>query len=184
MTPEQHLTWSRDGLIVVPGALSPPLVERLKSRLRGFHAQFLAGAVSNFSLDNETALASLLAHPRYRHDYASPMPDTDADFVMTEVHGPYPLDNIDQGRFHKITADDAATRLRDWAADHDDDPSSYAGLDKHLISLVETVATIYLLDDFRDGGEHDYGWILGAFLELVVIDRPQSTLTLLVATSD
>ena len=38
--------------------------------------------------------------------------------------------------------------------------------------------------DLRDSSQHEIGWILGDFCEIVAIDRARRVLTLLVASED
>jgi hypothetical protein len=132
-------------------------------------------------------IAAVLAHPRY-HDmfittWTGPQPG---------VHGPYRLETLTVDGFEPCTAATAIDVLNKWPASH-----LNPWVSKELIESQEIVAAwvsplilaaneIYRLTVPREGNEHDCGWICGSggFHEFIAFDRPNNTLTVIVATDD
>ncbi len=143
----------------------------------GFDAQPPAGEL----------IAAVLAHPRY-HDmfitrWTGPQPG---------VHGPYRLETLTVEGFESCSAATAIDTLMKWPAS---DLNPWVSQD--LIESQEIVAAwvspliiaadeIYRLIVPREENEHDCGWICGSggFHELIAFDRPNNTLTVIVATDD
>jgi hypothetical protein len=144
-------------------------------------------SVKVFSLpghvDDQSALASMIAHVRYRDSYAGTW-DTD----MVDKHGPYWLEAITPQTF--TVADPAAVEalIRTWAAYdvrwHDADRQA---MNREVYARLQRATVTYQLPDIRDTAQHDWGGTVGSstgFHELVVIDRTAGELALIVASDD
>jgi hypothetical protein len=145
-----------------------------------------------FDFDGQPSAAELigavLAHPRYDDMFISPWTGPCGD-----VHGPYRLETLTVEGFQPCSAAAALANLMDWPA-----INLSPWVSKELIESQEIVAAwvspliigadeIYRLSVPREGNEHDCGWIAGfaaGFHEFIAIDRPNTVLTVIVATDD
>lgn len=128
-------------------------------------------------------LAALIAHPAYRHDYASPRGDAPA---TGQVHGPYRITSIAPETFVSVRRDRALTQLDNWLHRNEATPEALdafrAMIDRHL----PPGHRIYTLRDLGEHEWHEWGGVVGVmgFLEYVAISPDSTALSLLVATDD
>ncbi len=134
-------------------------------------------------VDDQSALALMIAHVRYRDSYAGTW-DTD----MVDKHGPYWLHAITPQTF--AAADPAAVEalIRTWAEYdvrwHDADRDA---MEREVYARIQRATAIYQLPDIRATAQHDWGEVVGSstgFHEFVVIDRTAGELALVVASDD
>ncbi|OHU52323.1 hypothetical protein BKG82_18835 [Mycobacteroides chelonae] len=142
-------------------------------------------------VDDQTALALMIAHVRYRDSYAS---STFAD--AKTIHGPYRLSAITPETFTIADAADVDTAIRTWAEhvirDWDDDFVSWPQaqreeMDREVYARIHRATVIYRLPDIRATAQHDWGDVVGSdagFHEFVIIDRSAGELALVVASDD
>ncbi|MFE5022497.1 hypothetical protein ACFRAO_03955 [Streptomyces sp. NPDC056656] len=89
------------------------------------------------------------------------------------------------GVYQAVDASTASDLVRTWAGRHGDVPQELeARLVDHLYAPIRTATRRYVLGELPDDALHDCGPIHIDFHELVLIDRPAATLTLLVAADD
>jgi len=133
-------------------------------------------------VDDHAALASMIAHVRYRDSYAG-TGDTD----MIDKHGPYWLSAITPDTF--VVADPVAvdTVIRTWAGYYTPWPEAdRAAMDREVYPRIQHATVIYQLPDIRATAQHDWGDVVGSdgFYEYVMIDRVAGELALMVASDD
>jgi hypothetical protein len=133
-------------------------------------------------VDDRSALAAMIAHVRYRDNYAG-TGDTD----MVDKHGPYWLTAITPEAF--VVADPAAvdTVIRTWAGYYTPWPAAdREAMDREVYPRIHHATVIYQLPDIRAIAQHDWGDIVGSdgFHEYVTIDRTTGELALMVASDD
>jgi len=141
--------------------------------------------------DDQTALALMIAHVRYRDSYAG-TGDTD----MIDKHGPYWLSAITPETFTVVDAAAVDTAIRNWAEhvirNWDEDfvactQAQREAMDREVYARIQRATVIYRLPDIRATAQHDWGDIVGSdagFHEFVVIDRTACELALVVASDD
>jgi hypothetical protein len=137
-------------------------------------------ALPTIPVDDRSLLALLIAHDLYGDNYAGGTPGDDPT-----RHGPYWRDRITVAAFDLTQAAIEETHLRAWAEQHTT-PDDYlrAELEHELFVSIRRASALYRLHDLGKGAFHDWGWVLGPFHELILIDRSGSTLTLVVACDD
>lgn len=129
--------------------------------------------------DDRTVLAALIAHPQFRDTYDG------AGVQDWPRHGQWWLERITPGAYQAVDALTATEFIRTWAGRYGDVPQELeARLVEHLYAPIRTATSQYVLGELPDDALHDYGPIHIDFHELVLIDRPAATLTLLVAADD
>jgi hypothetical protein len=133
-------------------------------------------------VDDRSALASMIAHVRYRDSYAG-TGDTD----MVDKHGPYWLAAITPETF--VVADPAAveTVIRTWSGYYTPWPDADRdAMDREVYRRIAAATVIYQLPDIRATAQHDWGEVVGSdgFHEYVMIDRTTGELALMVASDD
>ncbi|WP_135457108.1 hypothetical protein [Mycobacterium sp. DL99] len=130
---------------------------------------------------------SVLAHPRYGDDCASPWtgkPDP--------VHGPYRLESLNSDGFQRCSRAEAVASLWSWpAANLSPWVSSEFLLSRELVMawtspILSTADEIYRLSVPREGNEHSYGWVVGlnGFHEFVAVCRQRAAATVIIASDD
>ncbi|HEX3425599.1 MAG TPA: hypothetical protein VHT30_05670 [Acidimicrobiales bacterium] len=133
-------------------------------------------------VDDLTALRLLTRHVRYRDHYTS---EDSSELDSGNLHGPYWVDHIDEASFEPTLAKSAVARLREWANEWGSpDEKNLAELDRTVYPIIETATSVYLLPNLRERAQHEWGRVLGDFLEFVVIDRTDQTLVMVVASDD
>ncbi|TRW79338.1 hypothetical protein FK535_22765 [Mycolicibacterium sp. 018/SC-01/001] len=133
-------------------------------------------------LDDRDALASLIAHVRYRDSYASST-FTDAK----TIHGPYVLHAITPDTFTAADPALADNEIRTWTELHAVwPPADREAMDREVYARFRRATALYRLPDIRAWAQHDWGEIVGSdgFHEFVVIDRGSGQLALVVASDD
>ncbi|WP_200863082.1 hypothetical protein [Amycolatopsis orientalis] len=131
------------------------------------------------TLDDRDVLAALIAHPQFRDTY-------DGGGVQGwPRHGQWWLDRITPDAYETVDAGTAIDILGSWANQHGDVPEALASrLREDVYAPISKATTRYLLGQLPEDAIHDYGPIHIDYHELVLIDRPAATLSLLVAADD
>ncbi|WP_440072416.1 hypothetical protein [Streptosporangium sp. OZ121] len=132
--------------------------------------------------DDEPLLTALLSHQLYRDDYLG----SDSWKDGGPVHGPYRLDALSAASFEEIDQESACATIRTWAGRYADLPETIAhDLEAEVYPLIRAATSRYRLRDLDETArDDDLGWILGEFHELVMIDRNEDSLTVIVASDD
>ncbi|MFF0559329.1 hypothetical protein [Streptomyces sp. NPDC004266] len=129
--------------------------------------------------DDGHLLIALLAHPEFRDTYDG------AGLWLEPRHGQWWADRISPDTYLPVDEVTATVVISSWAADGVGVP---ADLDERLQEAVYTpirrATSRYVLGGLPEEAHHDYGPIHGEFHELVLVDRPEGVLTLLVAADD
>lgn len=128
----------------------------------------------------QDVLAALIANVQFRDDYAGGGVQPDGT-----RHGPYWTRSVTVDAYRAVTRDDAATTLRTWADRHGPLPGTLADvLAREVHPAVRTATSCYELPDLGREAFHGWGGVHTDFHEFVAIDRPESSLTLIVAADD
>ncbi|MGW2090489.1 hypothetical protein [Streptomyces sp. NPDC001880] len=100
-------------------------------------------------------------------------------------HGQWRLDHIAPDAYETVDTETAVDVVHSWANQHGDVPESLASrLRQEIYTPICKATSRYLLGQLPEDAFHDYGPIHIDYHELVLIDRPAATLTLLVAADD
>lgn len=135
--------------------------------------------LSSEAPDDRDLLAALIAHPQFRDTYDG------AGVQDWPRHGQWWLDRITPETYETIDAKTAVDIVHSWADQHGDVPESLASrLRQEICTPIREATTRHLLGQLPEDAFHDYGPIHLDYHELVLIDRPAATLTLLVAADD
>jgi hypothetical protein len=125
-------------------------------------------------------LAALIADIQFRDDYAGGGVEPDGT-----RHGPYWRRNVTDDAYRAVTEDEAAQALRSWADQHGPLPRMLEDvLVREVAPVIRAATSCYELLDLGRDAFHDWGGVHIDFHEFIVIDRPKSTLALLVAADD
>ncbi len=129
--------------------------------------------------EDRALLAALIAHPQFRDTY-------DGSGVQDwPRHGGWWLDRITPDTYRAVDAAAASTVIRTWAGQHGPAPEALVlRMQEQVHTPITTATSTYLLGSLPDDARHDWYGIHIDFHELVLIDRPSTTLTLLVAADD
>ncbi|WP_326829552.1 hypothetical protein OIE13_04225 [Streptosporangium sp. NBC_01810] len=132
--------------------------------------------------DDEPLLTALLSHQLYRDDYLG----SDSWKGDGSVHGPYRLDSLSAASFEDVDTETASATIRTWADRYTDLPEAVAhDLETEVYRLIRAATSRYRLRDLDEAArDDDLGWILGEFHELVLIDRSEGSLAVIVASDD
>lgn len=130
----------------------------------------------------EEALGMLFHDARYRDHYtAAYSHHRDSE----NLHGPYQLDRISPASFEEIDEGQALETISNFVTTHG------AATDETMREVQERVYPIiregsarYRLRDLGAAAQHDFGWVLQYFTELVLVDVPSRRLVLMVAAQD
>ncbi|MFF7250168.1 hypothetical protein ACFZBU_40545 [Embleya sp. NPDC008237] len=129
--------------------------------------------------DDRDVLAALIAHPEFRDTYDG------AGVQDWPRHGQWWLDRITPDIYGVVDVATSVEVIRSWANRHGDVPEPLASrLRREIYLPIRAATSRFLLGQLPEDAFHDYGPIHLAFHELVLIDRPAGTLTLLVAADD
>lgn len=124
-------------------------------------------------------LAALIAHPQFRDTYDG------AGVQDWPRHGQWWLHRITPDDYETVDAATAVGVIRSWASQHGNVPEPLeARLRQEIYRPIRKATSTYLLGQLAEDALHDYGPIHIDYHELVVIDRPAASLTLLVAADD
>lgn len=132
------------------------------------------------AVDDRAILRAVIAHPHYRDSYY-------LDSISTEpIHGPYNLIRMTLDSFIESSGSTAAAAFDDWVGAHGAVSPSEIDGDLHQIEhLICTSRRRYRLPDLGERADHISGWILHRpFFELILIDKSQRQLHLVVASGD
>lgn len=131
------------------------------------------------ALDDRDILAALIAHPQFRDTYDG------AGVQDWPRHGQWWLDHIAPDAYATVDSETAVDVVHSWANQHGEVPESLASrLRQEIYTPIRKATSRYLLGQLPEDAFHDYGPIHIDYHELVLIDRPAATLTLLVAADD
>ncbi|MDJ0382384.1 hypothetical protein [Streptomyces sp. G-G2] len=124
-------------------------------------------------------LAALIAHPQFRDTYDG------AGVQEWPRHGQWWLDRITPDAYELVGAATAVHAIHSWANQHGGIPEALASrLHQEIYTPIRRATSTYLLVPLPEDAFHDYGPIHIDYHELVLINRPSATLTLLVAADD
>lgn len=144
---------------------------------RWVHAKLFR--LTSEALDDRDVLAALIAHPQFRDTYDG------AGVQDWPRHGQWWVDRITPDAYEPVVADTAVDVVHSWAHQHGDVPESLASrLREEIYTPIRNATSRYLLGQLPEDAFHDYGPIHIDFYELVLINRPAATLTLVVAADD
>ena len=134
-------------------------------------------------VDDQTALALMIAHVRYRDSYGGT-----GDKDMIDIHGPYWLSAVAPSAFTVSDPAEVEALIRTWAEYdvrwYDADRQA---MQREVYPRIRGASVIYQLPDIREAAQHDWGGMIGqstGFHEFVIIDRAAGELALLVASDD
>lgn len=142
--------------------------------------------VKRFSLEpsvpDHAAVRALMQHDRYRDHYAN----DEAHWERTDdLHGPFRLSLLSPAQFVEMTPSAARQLLGDWAEEWDGATADgFSDVLAAVSAALADHATVFHLVADREEMGHDWGFVLGDFHELVVIDRVDHELLLVVASDD
>lgn len=145
--------------------------------------------VKRFTIDehasDEDLLRTLIAHPNFADHYAGQTVEDQHADGLHGLHGPYNLAQISPETYVEIEAAEAVGIVEAWVKELLPLPDgAEAAIRNQIVPLLQNVA--YRLPDIRATAEHEWGWVVGrdGFHEFVIIDRPNTTLSLVVASDD
>jgi hypothetical protein len=129
--------------------------------------------------DDAAIVTALIEHDRFGNDYAGQPGDS------PERHGPYWRDRITLDCYDPIGIEDAERQLRTWAEQFAPVPEHLRPeLQREVYQPLRPADRLYQLRDLGQAAFHDWGGVHNEFHELVLIDRVNRTLTLIVAADD
>jgi hypothetical protein len=132
------------------------------------------------TVTDQQVLAMLIEHDMYGYDYAGGDPGSDP-----ARHGPYWRDQVTPGAFEPTDAIVEQDLLQEWAERYAELPEHLrADVEREVYTPLRTADSIYRLRDLGAAAFHDWGGIHNDFHELLLIDRSNSTCTLMVAADD
>ncbi|MGW1037613.1 hypothetical protein ACWD4Z_36170 [Streptomyces antibioticus] len=121
----------------------------------------------------------MIAHPQFRDTYDG------ADVQDWPRHGQWWIDHIAPDAYATVDSETAVDVVHSWANQYGEVPESLASrLRQEIYTPIRKATSRYLLGQLPEDAFHDYGPIHIDYHELVLIDRPAATLTLLVAADD
>lgn len=132
----------------------------------------------------EDALAALVAHVRYRDNYATA---TSQDEDSVELHGPYWLRCLSVESYRHVSVDEGRVAITRFAALYCDEierKAQYGIVDESVLPIFAGATECLMLRQLGEDAIHEWGWVLDDFTEIVVLDRDQGRLTLIVAAED
>ncbi|MEV0593342.1 hypothetical protein [Nonomuraea cavernae] len=141
--------------------------------------------LAGWSGDDMAALDLLLRHERYRDDYAS---GDSVGLDSRRLHGPFLLSRVTAGSFEPVDEASAHQLIRTWAKEIgflDPVPEELAPrLETHVYDSLCGATERYKLRELGEEAMHDYGLVLWDFWELVLLNRSDASLTLVVGAVD
>ena len=129
--------------------------------------------------DDGTLLAALIDHKLFGDDHAG----GDAG-DNPERHGPYWRELITPASYELIHTGDAEQHLRQWAEQHAPLMADRLADMEQVYRLLHTTQRAHRLRDLGPDAFHDWGGVHGEFHELVLVDRQNMTLSVVVAADD
>jgi hypothetical protein len=148
---------------------------------RGFyHWVSVKKFVASGPLDEDQLLGALLSLVEYRDRYLGPFDDHSA-----QMHGPYILGSIRPADFVKMEAKDAESFVRDYAERYEAPSEALAELEGQVVAPIAGSTVVWQLLDLGDAAKNqDIGGILHDFQELVVFNKEQAHVILIVMGGD
>lgn len=129
---------------------------------------------------DELLLAQLFAHPHFADGYVG------GGHGASGIHGPYQLAAITPASYRLIGPDEAIAWLDEFCSLFESPP--YGPLAGDIDAIVRRrlgqSTSVLRLGVLEPAAQHDCGWILGEFRELIAIRRDAAELTLLVMGID
>ena len=136
-------------------------------------------ATGHATIDPSELLATLIAHPAYRDHFASPDSETEAP-----IHGPYRLDAVTVDEFERVTPAKAEAIMRDWLDQFGAVASTQVDGDlESLLNIIRRSSLGYYLPDLGKTAQHDWGWIVNHFHDIVAVG-PGQQIALIAVGSD
>jgi hypothetical protein len=140
--------------------------------------------LKRFSVDPDRAphdiLAALIEHPEYHDTFLG----SEAE-PSENVHGPYRLDMISADTYREVDGPDCVAVFREWMNVPGTVPDAHVEGDlREVLTLIEAADRCYRLADLGEHAQNDVGWIIGDFLELIVITRASCELSLVIGAAD
>ncbi|GLY47992.1 hypothetical protein [Lentzea sp. NBRC 102530] len=128
------------------------------------------------AVDDQRALAAMIAHERFGDNHAGGDPGDDPT-----RHGPYWRDRVSLGSYELVEAAAAESELRAWATavPHPDRVSEAM---RGVYQLLRAADRVYRLRDLGEPAQHDWGGVLFEYSEFVLIGS--GTLTVVIAGLD
>jgi hypothetical protein len=129
---------------------------------------------------DEAVLNELFAHRQFADGYIGGGPGAAA------IHGPYQLTAITPGNYRSIRPDEATAWLDDFCALFDSPPTGPLASDIDAVARqrLRQSDSVLRLDTLGKAAQHESGWVLHEFRELIAIRRDAGELTLLVMGID
>lgn len=128
-------------------------------------------------------MRSLVAHDRFRDNYATATSHDDGG----ELHGPYELGAVDATSYETVDLGDVVVTFAKFAALYCNADEAVAQLrlfDSEVLPLIDKSTAFFRLRDLGEAAQHDWGWVLEHFTEVVAVGGLQGTVTLVVAAED
>jgi hypothetical protein len=127
-------------------------------------------------------LVELLKHPRYRDHYAH------GDTELTDCgpfHGPYRLDALTLAAYEPVSSDKGIAMLEEFAAMDGGSPAQVlAELAANVHPLIRTARACFQLRELGEDSQHDFGYVLDAFHEIVAVGNEGTIIAVIVACID
>lgn len=170
--------------VVVPPFPVLTYVERFRSPHAEHSAESTWLDITRFLFDrditDESTLDALVRHAYYRDDHLVPGSPLTPHATR---HGPYRLDCLTTESFELTDRASAEETLYRWAEGSTSATDQQRLADIRTAERIITAATtIYHLKDLRETCEHEDGRLLGDFHELVLLNRHDGILAVLVAS--
>ncbi len=130
--------------------------------------------------DDGEVVAALISHWQFRDTYAGKSQED-----AKTIHGPYRLERISSASFERISPSAALGVIEEFCSLNGVPPKPE--VQKQLHTLVASAledSACFRLRDLPADAQHDWGWVLSEFRELVVIRRTAGILMLVVMAID
>ena len=145
--------------------------------------------LKHFRIDPSTtsgveALRLLIADVRFRDHYAEA---TSHEKDSEELHGRYWLRAISAASYTAIdhaTAREVITKFAERYSSAERAAARVELVTDRVFPILDHADEFFRLKDLGNEAEHDWGWVLDDFTEIVVIDHERGRLSLVVASED
>ncbi|WP_280270700.1 hypothetical protein [Nocardia wallacei] len=145
--------------------------------------QWIDGKVFHFDtseLDDVDVLEALVSTTEFRDDYIGGGVDPGG-----VVHGPYRLDRISPESYTRVGANDVSDVIDRWLARCGEISSDLRReISDRIIIPAESAASCYILGDLGESATVGYADIHNEFHEIVLVDRSERRVHLIVASDD
>lgn len=138
-------------------------------------------SVASAMTSDEAILEAVIRTPQYRDHYTTPDSQSDTG----TLHGPYLLSCIAASVFEKCGRDRGLEVMREFSHLFDVQPSPdvRGELDTLVFEPLAAASAVFRLKELSDA-QHEFGWVLDEFRELIVISADRTEVVLLVAAID